>query len=123
MLLLLFGARLPLKVNPKYLYSGQGSFPAKRAAERIVISVDFKDELAEGEVIESAEWFVKVYGENGEIQPDMVYASASIDGSVVMQVIRGGVPGVAYEVYCLAKTSGSQVLSSPDPNSGILKVM
>jgi len=121
-LLLLFGSGLPLKVNPSYLYTGQKLLPPKRDTDRVCITVDFKDTLAQGETITSAEWMVEKSGQPGVNLTEMVYSISVIDGTKVLQMIEGGESGASYEPYCIAFTSSFQKLSLPEPGRGILKV-
>ncbi len=123
MLMLLFSSSLPLKVNPSYLYAGQKQFPPMRDKDRVTVTVDFKDALAEGETLKSATWLIEKVGDAGVNVPEMIYASAVIEGTRVLQLIGGGEPGSAYEPYCVAVTSGFQKLSLPEPGRGVLKVL
>lgn len=123
MLLLLFGGTLPLKENSKYLYSDQKVFPKKRSIERIVMTVDFANQLADGETITEAEWHVEAAGNPGVDIYGMDYGLAVVNGTKVMQLITGGEPGSSYEPYCLASTSGFQKLTLPEPGMGVLRVV
>jgi len=122
MLLLLFDSKLPLKVNPSYMYSGQKSFPQKRDTDRVTMTVDFKDVLSDGEEITSATWFVEKMGSPDINVKEMLYATPVVNGSMVLQMIEGGEPGNVYEPYCIALTSGFQKLSLPEPGKGLLKI-
>ncbi|OGB70474.1 MAG: hypothetical protein A2486_07330 [Burkholderiales bacterium RIFOXYC12_FULL_65_23] len=86
------------------------------------ITVDFKDTLAQGETITSAEWMVEKSGQPGVNLTEMVYSISVIDGTKVLQMIEGGESGASYEPYCIAFTSSFQKLSLPEPGRGILKV-
>lgn len=102
-----------------------GNFVPKRAGETKLYMVDFADDLLPGETITSAVWTVTV-ASTGNIDPNpnaMVQGSASPNGSQVIQMLTGGVPGVRYAPICTAQTSLGETLIRPKTyGDGLLEV-
>jgi hypothetical protein len=97
------------------------NFTPKRAAEIEVFSVDYVNSLPPGVTIVTAVWTVA--SSHGTPMPGMIVDIAAISGSVVSQLIGGGVPGVTYVPQCAATCSDGQVLILPEPNDGFLEVV
>lgn len=124
-------AQLP--VNPRFLYVARSrirtyvarssmNFSPKRAAEREVFTVDFSPLLAPGETILSAAWTIASIDGADAKASAMLEGAASIDGSLVSQLITSGVPGIRYAPTCAAQTSDGQTIVLPEYGAGYLDI-
>lgn len=71
---------------------------------------DFTSSLAVGEVIQSQVVTASVYSGTDANPQAIVSGAATVNGSVVSQLITAGVLGVIYEVLCKVTTSLGQTL-------------
>ncbi len=101
------------------------NFTKKRAGETEIFSVDFVNNLAAGEAIETAEWSITVKTGTDPAASSMIQGTATIEenGTIVSQVLTGGVAGVTYSPICTITTSLSQTIILPDPGKGSLEVV
>ena len=97
------------------------NFSPKRSTETEVFSVDYTNLLPEGVTIASAVWSVKT--SSGSAAPSMLSGAAVVAGSLVSQMLTGGVPGVTYVPTCAATFSDGQVVILPEPGEGLLQVV
>lgn len=82
--------------------------PAKSADATLLYQWDFTSLLQPSETISNAFFSVSVYSGDDDFPSDILSGSPSISGSVVSQLITGGVLGTVYSVDCNALTSLSQ---------------
>jgi len=101
------------------------NFTNKRVAEDVIFSVDYSTTglLADGETITFAVWTNSVREGTDPHPENMISGAASINGSVVSQLIEGGLAEVYYWPICTATTSLGQILVLPDPGQGSLHVV
>lgn len=101
------------------------NFSSKRLTEDLILSVDYSTTglLADGETIISAVWTNSVRTGTDLAPQNMISGSSAIDGTVVSQMIIGGVLDVWYWPICTATTSLGQILVLPDPGQGSLHVV
>lgn len=85
-------------------------FQPKKLAEAILLPFDFISKLANGETI-STKVVTSVVWSGVDASPSsMISGAASHSGSVVSQLITGGVAGVTYYLLCTITTSAGQTL-------------
>jgi hypothetical protein len=89
------------------------NFSPKRVAEVQIFSVDFSPLLAAGETLSAAVWSVALFSGTDPTPNAMLQGPAVIAGSVVSQVLKGGVAGGIYGPICTATTSLGQTLVVP----------
>lgn len=94
-------------------------FEPKAPGESKRLSFDFLSQLAVGETISSAVVTSALYSGDDDDPEDMISGADSTSGSIVSQLVIGGVAGCIYTLTCVATTSLSQVLSM----SGYLAVV
>lgn len=104
------------------IYTRNMNFTPKRYTENEVFTVDYADDLADGETILSAAWSISTVDGTDPAAASMISGSAQITGSIVCQRITGGVPGVRYAPICTAQTSMGQKLVLPEYGMGQLEV-
>ena len=97
-------------------------FTPKRTTEQEVFTVDFTLLLAPGETITSASWGNSAVRGIDATAPSMIQGAATINGSRVSQVIKGGVIDVFYAPTCTAVTNAGQTLVLPVYGDGLLHV-
>lgn len=97
-------------------------FTPMRVGAEEVFTVDYVDELAPGETILSAAWEMRVVQGVDPSASAMIIGTATVKGSVVSQLITGGVAGVTYRPICWALTSLGQRLDLPEIGNGLLLV-
>lgn len=86
------------------------SFSPKRVAEFRKLSFDFVSELAAGESIADATWTATVH-EGADANPNgIISGAAAISGTIVTQLVVGGVDGTTYLLQCEINTSAGQRL-------------
>jgi hypothetical protein len=98
-------------------------FTPKRVSESEIFAVDYTALLGEGETITSAVWTNSVKSGADANPGAMISGTASIEGSLVMQKLAGGVAGVSYWPICTAVTSMGQTIVLPEPGYGALAVV
>ena len=87
-----------LSLDPKY--------PGATQVEEF----DFASLLANGETLTGAVTTCVVYSGTDPNPAALIDGAASYSGSVVSQLITGGLAGVVYNLTCRATTSFSQIL-------------
>jgi hypothetical protein len=96
--------------------------PSKRQGETVYVpptGFNFVSQLAVGETIENATVTASVYTGVDANPSAIVSGAATINGTVVMQLITGGVLGVIYELLCKIVTSLGQTIEQ----SGYLAII
>jgi hypothetical protein len=84
------------------------NFTDKDPSEVVRLGVDFANLLDTGETIIGAT--VTVRSASGVAQAAMLSGDDEIDGSIVRQLITGGVTGTTYKVSFVITTSAGQTL-------------
>ena len=84
------------------------NFTDKDPSEVVRLGVDFANLLDTGETISGAT--VTVRTASGVAQAAMLSGTDEIDGSIVRQLITGGVTGTTYKVSFIITTSTGQTL-------------
>lgn len=98
------------------------NFSPMRATEKEIFTIDFAPLLAQGETINSPIWTITVVaGQDPEVAA-MISGNASISGTTVSQLIKGGVPGNRYAPVCTVQTSLGQTLVLPEVGQGELYI-
>jgi hypothetical protein len=97
-------------------------FSPKRAGEKEVFAVDFGPLLPAGVTIETAVWTITSIDTPDPAAAAMIVGDPVISGSIVSQMIDGGVPGTRYAPICTATTSDGQTLILPEYGYGYLDV-
>lgn len=83
-------------------------FTDKDPDEIEFIGFNLATRLGPGETIQAATFTVAVVAGNDPAPLSMLQGGAVIDGSIVKQLLRGGVAGVHYRVAMEANTSAGQ---------------
>lgn len=85
---------------------------AKSPAERVPLTFDFSDQLAEGESVTGSPVITvrAVRGLDSTPASRLSGPATIADGSVVQQLFQGGLLHELYEVHCVASTNNSQTL-------------
>jgi len=94
-------------------------FQSKTTDETKQLTFDYSSDLGAGETITSTAVSCSVWSGTDPSPTSLVSGSATISGSLVLQLITGGLAGVIYFVRCLATTNAGQVL----PKGGYLAVL
>lgn len=84
--------------------------PSKITTEVVSVPFDFSSQLTNGETITSQAVTVSVFQGEDANPSALLSGSASVSGTVVSQLITGGVAGVVYLLDCGISTSLSQEL-------------
>lgn len=92
------------------LYGSRVTLPAKKIGETVIVPFDFISKLAVGETIFSATCTVSVYTGVDSNPSGLVDGTPTISGTVVNQLITGGVLGTIYSILVAATTSFGQTL-------------
>jgi hypothetical protein len=74
------------------------------------VTFDFTSSLAVGETITSQSVTASVFSGTDPSPSSILSGVATSAGSVVTQLVTGGVAGTVYELLCTANTSASQTL-------------
>ena len=85
-------------------------FDPKYVNETVEETFDFATRLGAGETLVGASAYSVVYSGTDPLAFLLVFGAASIAGSVVSQLVTGGVAGVVYSLVCRATTSTGQAL-------------
>lgn len=97
-------------------------FSPKRAAETVILTVDFVNLMTAGSVIVHADWVNTVtFG----IDPNVNLTTIGVptfSGTRVSHLVTGGVVGVVYTPRVTIKTDDDQVFILPDPGTGALAI-
>lgn len=105
------GGGVPSPVLPgPVTFGGRVIIPAKKLGETVVVPCDFLSRLSLGETITSASCTCVVYAGVDPSPANVISGTATVSGSIVNQLITGGVLGVIYELLFRAVTSLGQVL-------------
>jgi len=92
------------------IFGGRVIIPAKKQGETVILPFDFISKLSPGETILTASCSATTYT-GADISPGAIIAGvATISGTVVNQLVTGGLLGVIYDVLARATTSLSQVI-------------
>lgn len=86
-------------------------FPDKQVIEAVSYTFEFGDQLLFGETITGSTVAASVYTGTDPTPMGIVSGSTSVNGTVVSQLIIGGVDGVIYHLVCVVNTSMSHVYS------------
>lgn len=98
------------------------NFDPKRTAEKEVFTVDFAPLLPDGVTLMSAAWSISPVAGSDPNAASMIVGAASIAGSLVSQMIGGGLPGMRYAPICTAQDSRGQTLVLPESGDGLLEI-
>lgn len=107
------GGGLPSPVLPPgtpAIYGGRVTIPAKKLGETVIIPFDFISKLSVNETIISAVCFASVYTGIDPSPSSMIAGTATIQGTIINQLIAGGVLGTIYDLLCRITTSLGQVI-------------
>lgn len=85
-------------------------FQPKKPAEVFFAQFDFISKLTFGETILTKVVTCTVWSGVDPSPSSMISGAAFHSGSVVQQLIQGGVPGVTYYLLCTITTSSTQTL-------------
>jgi len=88
-------------------------FSAKQSGESVLYGMDFRNGLAEGETLISVSggtWYVVVLSGVDAAPTSTLSGPPTINGSLVTQLIVGGVSDVTYKFTCSVSTSLGQIL-------------
>lgn len=84
----------------------------KTPDEVITVSFPFQDVLEFGETISGAAVAAAVFAGTDADPNDIIFGAATVSGGfTVQQVITGGLPGVIYNLQCVANGDGGHVYS------------
>jgi hypothetical protein len=92
------------------IFGGRIIIPAKKLGETVILPFDFISKLQPSETILSATCVVSVYTGTDPSPSSMISGVPMISGTVVNQLVTGGVLGVIYDILARATTSLSQVI-------------
>ena len=84
--------------------------PAKKLGETVFIAIDFISKLGVGETITGAVCTCTVYTGNDPNPSAVINGVAQVSGTIVDQLVTGGVLGTIYEILAKATTSLGQTL-------------
>ncbi len=85
-------------------------FQSKVVGEEVTLDMNFLSRLAVGETLQTVDRTV-VVASGVDANPNaMLSGAATISGSIVRQMIIGGLPGVIYLFIVAVRTSNSQLL-------------
>ncbi len=84
--------------------------PAKKLGETVFIAIDFISKLGVGETIIGAVCTCTVYTGNDPNPSAVISGVAQVSGTIVDQLVRGGVLGTIYEILAKATTSLGQTV-------------
>jgi hypothetical protein len=90
---------------------GRVVLDSKKVEETSVVTFDFTSRLNVGATISTQVVTSEVYSGVDASPSAMISGSASASGTVVTQLITGGVLGVLYLLECVITTSDGQTLS------------
>ena len=109
---IVFGAA-PVPPTPPTGPSKHGGYvvlDGKKLGETLFEQIDFISQLAPNETIVSATCSCTVYTGNDPFPQNMIVGAANIQGTVVSQLVTGGVLGTIYEILAAASTSLGQTI-------------
>ena len=92
------------------LYGNRVTLPAKKIGETVIVPFDFISKLAMGETISGAVTTATVYTGVDSNPGAIIDGTATINGTVVNQLVTGGVLGTIYSLLVAATTSLGQTL-------------
>jgi hypothetical protein len=95
------------------------TFGTKLVDETITIQFNFANRLAVGEAITAGGCAVEVFSGTDADPEAILSGAATLDGTIISQVITAGVAGVTYLISCQADTDDLNVLI----NQGRLSVL
>lgn len=84
------------------------SFSPKVSDEVEYFGFNFAERLGQGEMIVSAGFTISSDADANA--QSMLHGPSAVAGSIVKQLIVGGIPGVTYSLTVTAKTSNGQVM-------------
>lgn len=84
--------------------------PPKLVGETATVRFDFISRLAVGETISTKSVVATVYTGVDATPSAVISGAASSSGTVVSQLVTGGVAGVIYQLVCTITTSAGQTL-------------
>ena len=89
--------------------------PSKRPEEKFPVQFQFADQLQFGETI-SGQVCTCVVFQGEDANPSAVlFGSPTLSGTVVSQVVQGGVAGVVYVLTCAASGSTGTIYTKGGP--------
>jgi len=92
------------------IYGGRVILPAKKLGETVIMPFDFVSKLSLGETILAGTCTCIVYTGTDSNPASVIGGTATISGTVVNQLVTGGVLGTIYELLARATTSLGQVI-------------
>lgn len=103
----------PTLTSPPGLYGDRVILPAKKLGETVFLAIDFISKLGAGETIVSAVCTCTVYTGNDPSPSAVISGASLISGTIVSQLVTGGVLGTIYEILAKATTSLGQTIELP----------
>src|SRR5208282_358467 len=94
-------------------YGGRVILPAKKLGETVFEPFDYISQLSAGESVVSATCSCVVYTGNDPNPSAVISGSPSFSGTIVNQLVTGGVLGTIYELRMTAVTSLGQTIELP----------
>jgi hypothetical protein len=101
---LFFGHYIPVPPD----WQSRVVLSAKKAGESLVIPMDFMGRLGAGEIIKNVATSCSVYSGTDPNPGAMLVGVPAIGGSIVEQLVRGGVEGVIYKLMYTVTTDTPQ---------------
>lgn len=92
------------------LYGGRITLPAKKLGETVILPFDFISKLAINESIVAASCTCFVYTGVDPLPVNVISGTATVQNTIVNQLVTGGVLGAIYEILARATTSLGQVI-------------
>lgn len=83
---------------------------SKTVSERLTIRADFQARLDVGEFIVTFSSSITAFSGEDSSPSDMIPDSPTLSGTVVKQIVEGGLPGVIYNLFLAARTNRNNVL-------------
>lgn len=100
------------------------NYDPKRSIEQEIIWVNFADLLPDGVTINegSATWSISPVSGPDPQASSMIIGSPLYSGSLVGQMIGGGIPGLRYAPVCIATSSDGQRRALPEYGDGHIEI-
>lgn len=85
--------------------------PAKSSNETFPVKFPFQDQMEFGESISGQVVTCSVFSGTDPNPSAVILGAATLQGTTVVQVVTGGLPGVIYQLVALANTSNENLYS------------
>jgi hypothetical protein len=90
--------------------AGRTIYPPKKLAETVQLAPNFISALQASETIATAVCTASVFSGTDPNPAAIISGAAAINGTIVTQLVTGGVLGCVYEFLCTVTTSLGQTL-------------